>query len=136
MDGKKACEKMIQSLDLDHNLYRVGQSKIFFRAGVLAHLEEERDYKITDLIVNFQVSRPIGQFYESPPTERRGITSTIRRILSGFLSRLFGPKKLPKKTSTAQRHTSDTKELFGVFEIEKLAMVEAVYQGNDVDSFA
>ncbi|XP_037927144.1 myosin heavy chain, non-muscle isoform X2 [Hermetia illucens] len=54
MDGKKACEKMIQALELDQNLYRVGQSKIFFRAGVLAHLEEERDYKITDLIVNFQ----------------------------------------------------------------------------------
>ncbi|KAL5288885.1 MYH9 family protein [Megaselia abdita] len=54
MDGKKACERMIQALDLDSNLYRVGQSKIFFRAGVLAHLEEERDYKITDLIVNFQ----------------------------------------------------------------------------------
>nr|XP_018907941.1 PREDICTED: myosin heavy chain, non-muscle isoform X2 [Bemisia tabaci] len=54
MDGKKACEKMIQALELDPNLYRVGQSKIFFRAGVLAHLEEERDYKITDLIVNFQ----------------------------------------------------------------------------------
>lgn len=54
MDGKKACEQMIEALDLDQNLYRVGQSKIFFRAGVLAHLEEERDYKITDLIVNFQ----------------------------------------------------------------------------------
>lgn len=54
MDGKKACEKMIASLELDSNLFRVGQSKIFFRAGVLAHLEEERDYKITDLIVNFQ----------------------------------------------------------------------------------
>ncbi|XP_049852980.1 myosin heavy chain, non-muscle isoform X1 [Schistocerca gregaria] len=54
MDGKKACEKMIQALELDPNLFRVGQSKIFFRAGVLAHLEEERDYKITDLIVNFQ----------------------------------------------------------------------------------
>ncbi|KAI5723847.1 hypothetical protein M8J76_011739 [Diaphorina citri] len=54
MDGKKACEKMIQAVELDKNLYRVGQSKIFFRAGVLAHLEEERDYKITDLIVNFQ----------------------------------------------------------------------------------
>ncbi|KAG8222517.1 hypothetical protein J437_LFUL004553 [Ladona fulva] len=54
MDGKKACEKMIMALELDPNLYRVGQSKIFFRAGVLAHLEEERDYKITDLIVNFQ----------------------------------------------------------------------------------
>lgn len=54
MDGKKACEKMILSLELDPNLYRIGQSKIFFRAGVLAHLEEERDFKITDLIVNFQ----------------------------------------------------------------------------------
>lgn len=54
MDGKKACEKMIEALELDSNLFRVGQSKIFFRAGVLAHLEEERDYKITDLIVNFQ----------------------------------------------------------------------------------
>ncbi|XP_026804698.1 myosin heavy chain, non-muscle isoform X4 [Rhopalosiphum maidis] len=54
MDGKKACEKMIKALELDTNLYRVGQSKIFFRAGVLAHLEEERDFKISDLIVNFQ----------------------------------------------------------------------------------
>lgn len=54
MDGKLACEKMIKSLDLDPNLYRVGQSKIFFRAGVLAHLEEERDMKISDLIVQFQ----------------------------------------------------------------------------------
>uniref|UniRef100_T1J1V1 Myosin motor domain-containing protein n=1 Tax=Strigamia maritima TaxID=126957 RepID=T1J1V1_STRMM len=54
MDGKKACERMIDALELDPNLFRVGQSKIFFRAGVLAHLEEERDYKITDLIVTYQ----------------------------------------------------------------------------------
>uniref|UniRef100_A0A1W7RA51 Myosin heavy chain, non-muscle n=1 Tax=Hadrurus spadix TaxID=141984 RepID=A0A1W7RA51_9SCOR len=54
MDGKLACEKMINALDLDPNLYRVGQSKIFFRAGVLAQLEEERDMKISDLIVQFQ----------------------------------------------------------------------------------
>lgn len=54
MDGKLACEKMIKALELEPNLYRIGQSKIFFRAGVLAHLEEERDIKISDLIVNFQ----------------------------------------------------------------------------------
>jgi len=54
MDGKKACHKMIQALELDPNLYRIGQSKIFFRAGVLAHLEEERDLKLTDIIVTFQ----------------------------------------------------------------------------------
>ncbi|XP_075998938.1 myosin-9-like isoform X1 [Genypterus blacodes] len=54
MDGKQACVLMIRSLELDPNLYRIGQSKVFFRAGVLAHLEEERDMKITDIIISFQ----------------------------------------------------------------------------------
>uniref|UniRef100_A0A665WMM2 Myosin-9 n=1 Tax=Echeneis naucrates TaxID=173247 RepID=A0A665WMM2_ECHNA len=54
MDGKQACVLMIKSLELDPNLYRIGQSKVFFRAGVLAHLEEERDMKITDIIISFQ----------------------------------------------------------------------------------
>ncbi|KAM3915796.1 myosin-11 isoform 4-T4 [Leptodactylus fuscus] len=54
MDGKQACVLMIKALELDPNLYRVGQSKIFFRTGVLAHLEEERDLKITDIIIAFQ----------------------------------------------------------------------------------
>ncbi|XP_008115398.2 myosin-10 isoform X13 [Anolis carolinensis] len=56
MDGKQACERMIKALELDPNLFRIGQSKIFFRAGVLAHLEEERDLKITDIIVSFQAA--------------------------------------------------------------------------------
>uniref|UniRef100_A0A8C4YIY0 Myosin heavy chain 11 n=1 Tax=Gopherus evgoodei TaxID=1825980 RepID=A0A8C4YIY0_9SAUR len=54
MDGKQACILMIKALELDANLYRIGQSKIFFRTGVLAHLEEERDLKITDIIIAFQ----------------------------------------------------------------------------------
>ncbi|NXR48790.1 MYH9 protein, partial [Hippolais icterina] len=54
MDGKQACVLMIKALELDSNLYRIGQSKVFFRAGVLAHLEEERDLKITDVIIGFQ----------------------------------------------------------------------------------
>ncbi|XP_041789381.1 myosin-9-like [Chelmon rostratus] len=54
MDGKQACVLMINALELDPNLYRIGQSKVFFRAGVLAHLEEERDMKITDVIISFQ----------------------------------------------------------------------------------
>uniref|UniRef100_A0AAQ5YSV9 Myosin-9 n=1 Tax=Amphiprion ocellaris TaxID=80972 RepID=A0AAQ5YSV9_AMPOC len=54
MDGKQACVLMIKALELDPNLYRIGQSKVFFRAGVLAQLEEERDMKITDVIISFQ----------------------------------------------------------------------------------
>uniref|UniRef100_UPI00358E3D65 myosin-10-like isoform X3 n=1 Tax=Myxine glutinosa TaxID=7769 RepID=UPI00358E3D65 len=56
MDGKRACELMIRDLELDPNVTRIGQSKIFFRAGVLAHLEEERDLKITDIVVFFQAA--------------------------------------------------------------------------------
>ncbi|KAK6059852.1 hypothetical protein COOONC_02495 [Cooperia oncophora] len=54
MDGKEAVKKMIEYLEVDANLYRIGQSKVFFRTGVLAHLEEERDLKLTDLIIQFQ----------------------------------------------------------------------------------
>lgn len=44
----------IKHLDLDPNLYRIGQSKMFFRTGVLAQLEEERDLKLTVVIIAFQ----------------------------------------------------------------------------------
>jgi myosin protein heavy chain len=45
---------MIQELELEPTSYRIGQSKIFFRAGVLANLEEERDKELTKLIIDFQ----------------------------------------------------------------------------------
>lgn len=41
-------------MELDHNQYRVGHTKVFFRAGVLAHLEEERDLKLSDIITQLQ----------------------------------------------------------------------------------
>lgn len=44
----------VKHLDLDTNLYRIGQSKMFFRTGVLAQLEEERDIKLTVIIIAFQ----------------------------------------------------------------------------------
>lgn len=50
----KFLRKMIDYLELEDNLFRIGISKIFFRAGVLAQLEEERDQKLTGLIVSFQ----------------------------------------------------------------------------------
>ena len=46
--------RKIEALELDENLYRIGQAKVFFRAGVLAHLEEERDHKLTEIVVAFQ----------------------------------------------------------------------------------
>ena len=44
----------IKELDLDANLYRIGRTKIFFRAGVLVNLEAERDLRVTDHMTRLQ----------------------------------------------------------------------------------
>lgn len=58
LEGQKACQLMLQQLDLDTQLYRVGLTKVFFRAGVLAELEEQRDTLVREIVTRFQsVSR-------------------------------------------------------------------------------
>ncbi|TFL04001.1 P-loop containing nucleoside triphosphate hydrolase protein [Pterulicium gracile] len=54
MDGRKAAVKMVSALELDEALFRIGTSKIFFKAGVLADLEERRDALLYDLFTRFQ----------------------------------------------------------------------------------
>eukprot|EP00800_Vazella_pourtalesii_P021271 TRINITY_DN7830_c0_g1_i1.p1 TRINITY_DN7830_c0_g1~~TRINITY_DN7830_c0_g1_i1.p1 ORF type:complete len:1974 (-),score=571.80 TRINITY_DN7830_c0_g1_i1:235-6156(-) len=54
MDARKSCMKILDVLSIDKSLYRIGQSKIFFRSGVVVHLEEERDMKLTEIITCFQ----------------------------------------------------------------------------------
>ncbi|KAF2857236.1 hypothetical protein K470DRAFT_301469 [Piedraia hortae CBS 480.64] len=53
MDGRMACQMMLQQLNLDESWYRVGISKVFFRAGVLADLEERRDAMIRAIFERF-----------------------------------------------------------------------------------
>ena len=54
MDGRKAAERIAEALDLDKDFYRIGATKIFFKAGILAELEERRDNLLTDLFRRFQ----------------------------------------------------------------------------------
>ncbi|KAI9457605.1 myosin II heavy chain [Lactarius psammicola] len=54
MDGRKASLRMVDALDLDKSLFRIGTSKIFFKAGVLAELEERRDATLYDIFSRLQ----------------------------------------------------------------------------------
>ncbi|ORX33259.1 P-loop containing nucleoside triphosphate hydrolase protein [Kockovaella imperatae] len=54
VDGRKAAEKIASALELDKAFYKVGATKIFFKAGVLAELEERRDNLLTDIFRRFQ----------------------------------------------------------------------------------
>ncbi|KAL1277658.1 hypothetical protein QQF64_024331 [Cirrhinus molitorella] len=50
IDGKKASEKLLRSIDIDHTQYKFGHTKVFFKAGLLGTLEEMRDEKLASLV--------------------------------------------------------------------------------------
>ncbi|XP_073718183.1 myosin heavy chain, fast skeletal muscle-like [Misgurnus anguillicaudatus] len=54
MDNKKASEKLLGSIDVDHNQYKFGHTKVFFKAGLLGALEEMRDEKLAALVTMTQ----------------------------------------------------------------------------------
>ncbi|CAI5444947.1 unnamed protein product [Caenorhabditis angaria] len=57
-DAGKASKAMLRKLSKDGKInvenFRVGSTKVFFRAGMLAHLEELRDEALTVITVKFQ----------------------------------------------------------------------------------
>ncbi|KAL5473297.1 hypothetical protein EMCRGX_G027764 [Ephydatia muelleri] len=54
MDGRKATEALIEALQLENTEYRLGHSKVFFRAGVLGRLEDMRDERLSIVLTQFQ----------------------------------------------------------------------------------
>ncbi|TRM59064.1 P-loop containing nucleoside triphosphate hydrolase protein [Schizophyllum amplum] len=56
MDGREACRRMVKTLELDEAIFKIGTSKIFFKAGVLAELEERRDLLLFDIFSRLQAA--------------------------------------------------------------------------------
>lgn len=54
MDAQNATQMILDKLGMDKSWYRVGLTKVFFRAGVLAELEEKRDTLIREIMTRFQ----------------------------------------------------------------------------------
>uniref|UniRef100_A0A672QWA7 Myosin XVIIIA n=1 Tax=Sinocyclocheilus grahami TaxID=75366 RepID=A0A672QWA7_SINGR len=55
-DERKAVEELLESLELEKSSYHMGLSRVFFRAGVLAKLEEHRDIQTRRNITLFQAA--------------------------------------------------------------------------------
>uniref|UniRef100_H2YYX2 Myosin motor domain-containing protein n=1 Tax=Ciona savignyi TaxID=51511 RepID=H2YYX2_CIOSA len=49
MDSKKSSEKLLGSIDINHEAYKLGHTKVFFRAGMIGKLEEMRDNKLSSI---------------------------------------------------------------------------------------
>ncbi|KIW71224.1 hypothetical protein PV04_03413 [Phialophora macrospora] len=54
LGGQEAAKIMLNRLKMEQSNYRVGLTKVFFRAGVLADLEEQRDALIREIMSRFQ----------------------------------------------------------------------------------
>uniref|UniRef100_A0A672SRD7 Myosin XVIIIA n=1 Tax=Sinocyclocheilus grahami TaxID=75366 RepID=A0A672SRD7_SINGR len=55
-DERRAVEELLESLELEKSSYHMGLSRVFFRAGVLAKLEENRDIQTRRNITLFQAA--------------------------------------------------------------------------------
>ncbi|KAM9117947.1 unconventional myosin-XVIIIa isoform 2-T4 [Pangshura tecta] len=55
-DEKRAVEELLESLDLEKSTYHMGLSRVFFRAGTLAKLEEQRDEQTSKNVALFQAA--------------------------------------------------------------------------------
>lgn len=75
MDGREACRRMINVLELDESIYKIGTSKIFFKAGVLAELEERRDMLLYDTFTRLQAAARMW-------TARRQMKKILNRAMA------------------------------------------------------
>uniref|UniRef100_H3BYA4 Myosin XVIIIA n=1 Tax=Tetraodon nigroviridis TaxID=99883 RepID=H3BYA4_TETNG len=55
-DERRAVEELLESLELEKSSYHMGLSKVFFRAGTLSRLEEQRDLQTRRNITLFQAA--------------------------------------------------------------------------------
>ena len=49
-DNKEAAYALMENINFDKQRYRLGHTKVFFRAGALARMEEERDNIVLTLV--------------------------------------------------------------------------------------
>jgi len=88
VDGKVVTDKVLTALQLDQNEFRLGHTKVFFRAGVLGMLEDMRDERLTKIMSNFQAfirGYLIRRNYTTLQEQRLGL-SVIQRNIRRWLT--------------------------------------------------
>ncbi|XP_060932766.1 myosin heavy chain, fast skeletal muscle-like isoform X1 [Limanda limanda] len=88
IDNKKASEKLLGSIDVNHDEYRFGHTKVFFKAGLLGTLEEMRDEKLAALVTMTQaLCRAYLMRKEFVKmTERREAVYTVQYNVRSFMN--------------------------------------------------
>lgn len=87
VDAKNATDSVLTAIQLEANEYRMGHTKVFFRAGVLGRLEELRDERLGKIIAFLQAN--IRWYFSKKEfkrlQEQRVALLVIQRNLRKFL---------------------------------------------------
>ncbi|NXA43497.1 MYH1B protein, partial [Eudromia elegans] len=133
IDSKKASEKLLGSIDVDHTQYKFGHTKVFFKAGLLGLLEEMRDEKLAELITRTQaICRGFLMRVEfKKMMERRESIFCIQYNVRSFMNvkhwpwmKLFFKIKPLLKSAESEKEMANMKEEFEKTK-EELAKSEA-----------
>ncbi|KAM9425900.1 myosin heavy chain, skeletal muscle, adult-like [Pholidichthys leucotaenia] len=114
IDNKKAAEKLLGSIDVDHTQYKFGHTKVFFKAGLLGLLEEMRDDRLASLITITQaLCRGFLKRKEfQKMTERRESIYIIQYNIRSFMNVKHWPwMKLYFKIKPLLRSAETEKEM-------------------------
>ena len=81
IEGGLACEKILRELELESSLYKRGRTKIFFKAGILARLEERLDEYLSAVVTKLQClcRGVIARRRASKDLNRAAAINTIQR---------------------------------------------------------
>lgn len=121
IDSRKGAEKLLGSLDIDHNQYKFGHTKVFFKAGLLGVLEEMRDERLSKIITGIQArSRGLLSRIEFQKiVERRDALLVIQWNVRSFMGvknwpwmKLFFKIKPLLRSAESEKEMANMKEEF------------------------
>ncbi|XP_054501124.2 myosin heavy chain, skeletal muscle, adult-like [Agelaius phoeniceus] len=133
IDSKKASEKLLSSIDVDHTQYKFGHTKVFFKAGLIGLLEEMRDEKLAQLITRTQAMCRgyLARVEYQRRVERRESIFCIQFNIRSFMNvkhwpwmKLFFKIKPLLKSAESEKEMANMKQEFEKTK-EELAKSEA-----------
>uniref|UniRef100_A0A9J7YF07 Myosin heavy chain 7 n=1 Tax=Cyprinus carpio carpio TaxID=630221 RepID=A0A9J7YF07_CYPCA len=121
IDSRKGAEKLLGSLDIDHNQYKFGHTKVFFKAGLLGTLEEMRDDRLALIITNIQARARglLSRVEFQKIVERRDALLVIQWNIRAFMGvknwpwmKLYFKIKPLLRSAEAEKEMANMKEEF------------------------
>uniref|UniRef100_A0AAY4B7I2 Myosin-7B n=1 Tax=Denticeps clupeoides TaxID=299321 RepID=A0AAY4B7I2_9TELE len=141
IDNKKASEKLLGSIDVDHTQYKFGHTKVFFKAGLLGTLEEMRDEKLASLVTMTQAlcrGYLMRKEYVKM-TERRESIYTIQYNVRSFMNvkhwpwmKVYYKIKPLLKSAETEKELANMKEDYTKCKEDLEKMVALLQEKNDL----